>query len=319
MELERIELLAHIAGLYFVENLTQDQVAKKLGYSRSMISRLLTEAREKGVVEIRINHQVVRNYSLEQRLMTVFPLEDARVLSRGTMDETTMLRYLGAVAASYLQTIIHNDMRIGVSWGSALWETINALRPMDYSNIEVVGLIGALGTLNGEMDGPEIARRLARLFGGSFNILPAPLIVENEVTQQALMKDQRILSSIEVASKADVALVGIGTTDAKHSSLVRAGYIGSEEIQAVSEQGIVGDICAIHLDASGHIADIPLNRRVIGIRPDELKKIPLRVAISGGTSKISAINAACLSGLVNVLITDEIAAQGVIQTQRNFI
>ena len=313
MNTERVELLAQVAGMYYVENLTQDQVSKKLGYSRSMISRLLTEARETGVVEIRINHKVMRNYKLEQQLIRTFSLNDARILSRGTMDEATMLRYLGSIAASYLQTVIHSDMRIGVGWGSALWETISALRAMDFTSIEVVGLIGALGTMNGEMDGPEIARRLARLFGGSYSILPAPLIVENEVTQQALMQDQRIVSVLETAGKADMALVGIGSTELGYSSLVRAGYMRMEEIQELSDRGIVGDVCAIHFDMDGRIADIPLNRRVVGIRPDELKKIPLRVAIAGGGAKIKAIQAACLSGLINVLITDEIAVQGILQ------
>lgn len=313
MNTERVELLAQVAGMYYVENLTQDQVSKKLGYSRSMISRLLTEARETGVVEIRINHKVMRNYKLEQQLIRTFSLNDARILSRGTMDEATMLRYLGSIAASYLQTVIHSDMRIGVGWGSALWETISALRAMDFTSIEVVGLIGALGTMNGEMDGPEIARRLARLFGGSYSILPAPLIVENEVTQQALMQDQRIVSVLDTAGKADMALVGIGSTELGHSSLVRAGYMRMEEIQELSDQGIAGDVCAIHFDMDGNIADIPLNRRVVGIRHEELKKIPLRVAIAGGGAKIKAIQAACLSGLINVLITDEIAAQGILQ------
>lgn len=313
MNTERVELLAQVAGMYYVENLTQDQVSKKLGYSRSMISRLLTEARETGVVEIRINHKVMRNYKLEQQLIRTFSLNDARILSRGTMDEATMLRYLGSVAASYLQTIIHSDMRIGVGWGSALWETISALRSMDHTSIEVVGLIGALGTMNGEMDGPEIARRLARLFGGSYSILPAPLIVENEVTRQALMNDQRIISVLETAGKADMALVGIGSTELGHSSLVRAGYMRMEEIQELSDQGIAGDVCAIHFDMDGNIADVPLNRGVVGIRHEALKKIPLRVAIAGGAAKIKAIQAACLSGLINVLITDEIAAQGILQ------
>jgi deoxyribonucleoside regulator len=310
MNIQKMELLAQVASLYFVDNQTQDQIAQKFGYSRSMVSRLLAEARQSGVVEFRINHQVVRNYSLEQELVQAFSLREARVLSRGTMNADTMLRYLGMLSSAYLQSVVRSSMRIGVSWGSALWETINAMQPMNYVDVDVIGIIGAVGSLSGEMDGPEIARRLARLLGGRFYNLPAPLIVENEATQKAIMQDASLSTILDMAGTSDMVLVGIGSTDPDYSSIVRAGYLAREEMQELYNQGIIGDVCAIHFDANGRIADIPINRRVIGIQADDLRKIPLRVAVAGGSAKSQPIYGACKIGLVNVLITDEIAAQG---------
>lgn len=313
MNAPRVELLTQIAGLYFEENMTQDEIARRTGYSRSMISRLLTEAREEGVVEIRVKHPLRRNEDAERQLAELFHLSAVRVLTRGTMDDAIMLRRLGSLAASYLETIVHNEMSIGVSWGTALWETTNAVRPNTYAGIQVVGLIGALGTTDAEIDGPEIARRLARAFGGRYHILPAPLIVDNASTQQILMRDPRIQAALDMAHQVDLALVGIGTTDPAHSSLVRAGYISEQEILEPYHAGIVGDVCAIHLDSEGRIANIPLNDRVIGIRPDDLRKIPVRMGIAGGAAKATAVLAACRSGLINVLITDEVAAQVALQ------
>jgi DNA-binding transcriptional regulator LsrR (DeoR family) len=313
MDIQKMELLAQVASLYYLENQTQDHIARQFGYSRSMVSRLLTEARQSGVVEIRVHRQILRNHSLEQQLIQAFSLQDARVLSRGTMDSSLMLRYLGTLAGEYLQTVIHSEMRIGVGWGSTLWETINSLQPKKYTGIDVVGIIGAVGTMNGEMDGPEIARRLARMFGGRYYILPAPLIVESEATQKAIMQDASLTSILDMAVNLDMALVGIGTTASDHSSIVRAGYIQPDEMNALHAKGIVGDICAIHFDGDGEISDDPINRRVVGISPDHLKKIPLRVAVAGGEPKAVPIYAACRTGLINVLITDEVAAQGALQ------
>jgi len=313
MDAQKLELLAQVASMYYLEDQTQAYIARQFGYSRSMVSRLLTEARQNGVVEIRINRQIVRNQSLEQQLIQAFSLKDARVLSRGTMERGLMSRYLGMLAAGYLQVIIKNEMKIGVGWGSTLWETINALQSKKFNDIDVIGIIGAVGTSNGVMDGPEIARRLARMFGGRFQILPAPLIVESESTQKAIMQDGSLAPIFDMANELDMALMGVGTTEAENSSIVRAGYVKPEEMRDLQAKGIVGDVCAIHFDAEGSISDDPINRRVIGIRPEQLRNVPLRVAVAGGEVKALPIYAACKSGLINVLITDEVAAQGALQ------
>lgn len=310
---QRVELLAQIAGFYFEENMTQNEIARRTGYSRSMISRLLAEARQEGVVEIRVNHPLRRKEDAEHRLADLYDLSAVRVLARGTMDDQIMLRRLGSLAAYHLETIVQNGMRIGVSWGTALWELTNAVHSHDYNDIKVVGLIGALGTVNAEYDGPEIARRLARTYGGHYHILPAPLIVDNVATQHVLMNDPSIQMALDLAHSVDLALVGIGSAEPNHSSLVRAGYISVQEMQSVRDLGIVGDVCAIHMDIEGRIANIPLNDRVVGIRPDKLRNIPLRMGIAGGSAKADAVLAACRSGLINILITDEIAAAAVIE------
>ena len=48
----RAELLAFVAEKYFLENLRQIDIAEMIGVTRSSVSRMLTEAREKGIVEI---------------------------------------------------------------------------------------------------------------------------------------------------------------------------------------------------------------------------------------------------------------------------
>lgn len=62
---DRLELLARIAGLYYEDRLTQEEIAQQTGYSRSMISRFLTEARDLNVVEVKVNHPLGRHRELE--------------------------------------------------------------------------------------------------------------------------------------------------------------------------------------------------------------------------------------------------------------
>ena len=50
-------LLVKAARLYYEEDMSQDQVAAAIGVSRSNISRMLTDARAQGIVQIRIVEQ----------------------------------------------------------------------------------------------------------------------------------------------------------------------------------------------------------------------------------------------------------------------
>src|SRR5690606_23807939 len=77
---ERMALLAQIAELYYMQNMSQAEIAHRFGFSRSKVSRLITESRETGTVQIRINHPVRRDSFLEERLVKTFGLQDAHVL-----------------------------------------------------------------------------------------------------------------------------------------------------------------------------------------------------------------------------------------------
>lgn len=317
MDEKHIELLAHIASLYYEQNLKQDEIAKQTGYSRSMISRLLSEAREKGIVEVRINYPVLRCLDLEEALQQVLNLRIVRVLERGTLSNSQMLRKLGAMAARLVEELISQGARqIGVSWGTALWETISVVRKSNYPDSRIFQIIGSSGSLNPEIDGPNLVRHLAESLGGQYFTLPAPLIVESNIIRQALMHDPAVARILQEVNHLDLALVGIGSMDPESSSWVQSGYLNQEKILSLAAQGAVGDVCGILFDRHGDLLNHPLRDRVIGIQPEDLRQIPIKLGISAGISKIIPILGACRANLVNCLVTDEVAALGILQAFR---
>lgn len=313
MDRDRLELLAQVASLYYLENQSQDQIATKLGYSRSMISRLLTEAREQQVVEVRVHYPLERCSDLEQELKHQFGLVAVQVLARRSHSYTQMLRRLGELAANFVEGLVVENMIIGVSWGTALREMADMLNPRNYTNVNVLQIIGALNTSDPDIDGPNLARHLAKIFGGYYQILPAPLIVDSETTRNALMVDRSLRGILIQAERMHMAIMGIGTTQPRRSSLLRAGYLTEDNLDGLSKAGAVGDVCAIHFDVEGYILDVPLHRYRIGVAPETLLKTPIRVGIGGGEAKALSILGACRSGLVNHLITDETAVLRALQ------
>ncbi len=308
-DLENLEFLARIANLYYEVGYTQQRISEELGYSRSAISRFLTAAREAGIVEIKVHYPMRRNDKLEVELRERFPLEIARVLVRNSMDYTRMLNRLGALGARIVEEHIHEDTTLGVSWGTAVFEVANNLRSPHLPDSKVIQLIGALGTPDPQIDGGELARFFARSLAGRYHILPAPAIVDSPDVRDALMNDRPVRETLDLARQMDLAVVGIGTTNPSMSSLVRAQYLTENEVSAIAEAGAVGDVCAIHFDIDGKVLDIPIARRVVGIQPEDLKKVPLSIAVAGGEVKAPAIHGALRSGLVKALVTDDEAAR----------
>ncbi len=313
MDAERLELLAQIAEMYYEHGLTQSQIARRIGYSRSMVSRMLTEARDHNIVEICIRYPLQRLRELELELMAKLALQEARVIQRGALAHDDMLRRLGAMAAVLLAEHLQDHMTIGTSWGTALHETVNAVRMQALEGIRVVQMIGSLGTPNPDIDGPELARRLARLLGGQYATVPLPLIVDSEATRRALLSAPHIQRVTQHFKQIDLAVVGVGTIDHEYSSLLRAGYLNEEQLESLRRAGAVGDVCAIHFDEDGHLVDTPLTRCIVGIEPDDLRRIPVRIGVAGGQSKALPILAASRGGFITHLVTDEIAAMRILR------
>jgi DNA-binding transcriptional regulator LsrR (DeoR family) len=304
--------LAQVALLYYDHGRSQQEIAEEFGISRSAVSRLLTEAREKGIVEIIVHYPWRTSPELGQQLMSTFRLKAASVLVTGNKTYQEMLQGLGVLAARYLESILYDGVAIGISWGTALYQMIRAMRQRRLSGVEVVQLIGASGSENVPTDGPILAQLLAEQLGAACYYLHAPLIVENEAVREILVQDRNIRETLARAERADVALVGIGTTRSDLSSLVRAGYVDTAEEERIRGTGAVGDICGQHFSLSGEWLDIDINRRVVGVTLDTLSRIDMVIGVAGNSRKGPAILGALRGGYLNVLITDDQAAQRVL-------
>ena len=309
---DREEQLVQVARQYYEESLTQDEIARKLGTSRSTISRMLLEAREVGIVEITIHYPWKTVVNLAQKLKTEFSLEQVIVLAGRGRTYPDILRGIGVLAARCLEGHLRPNAVLGISWGTAVHSTVQALHTESRLNIRVVQMIGAVGTEDPMIDGPELARALANVFGGEYRYLHAPLIVENGALRKALLEEQSIGETLALARQSDVALVGIGSLDLDVSSLLRAGYLNRESLAQLQEQGAVGDICARHYDDQGRIMDIGLNHRIVGIELKDLQNIEHVIGVAGGEAKAEAILGALRGQHVDILVTDDTAAQKVL-------
>jgi deoxyribonucleoside regulator len=306
---DRTLLMARVASLYHEEGLTQEEISQRVRVSRSTVSRLLSDARELGIVEIRIRHPLARSPVLEKALKERFSLKATRVLAEEGLEYHEMVHRLGALAAEYLHDELYAEALLGLTWGRAVSEVVHAMRRPGNFAVHVVQLAGSVGRMGPERDGLELARRLAGVLGGRCLYMRAPIIVKTAELCQALMDDPELRETLNAGKKADFVIAGIGSVATEHSTVVEAGYLSGEELSQLADAGAVGDIASRHFDAQGKECRVDLNDRVIGLSLEQLRAIPRVVGVAGGAWKTQAILGALNGGLVDVLVTDRATAE----------
>ena len=316
MEDDRVDLLAQVALWYYVDGLDQAAIAERINKSRSMVSRLLDQAREAGLVEVKVHYPLRTDAELERRVCQEFGLASAHVLAEPPVDYGLLLKRLGELGARCLQQALRPGVIIGISWGTAVHAVVSAMSATPVPNAMVVQLIGAVGHGDPLVDGAELGRWLAEKLHASFRFLSAPLLVDDEALAAALRRERTIEETLALAARADVAVIGIGTPQPELSSLLRAGYLTRTEVESLLKNGVVGDVVAHQFDENGHWLDIPANRRAISLDAESLRRIPRIIAVSGGVGKARAILAGLRGGYCTCLVTDARTAQLVLELQR---
>ncbi|HEX9116224.1 MAG TPA: sugar-binding transcriptional regulator [Anaerolineae bacterium] len=309
---DRDEMLAQVARDYYQDHLTQDEIGRRINASRSTVSRLLQQAVDRGIVRIIIDYPWERAHDLEARLVERFRLREAHVLLSKGRDEAIVRDGMGVLAARIIDREIADRAVLGISYGRSLASTIAALSPSRPAAVTVVPIIGALGSENPSIDGPELVRRLAQTYGGDFRYLPVPLLVDDVRTRDALSQTMPIFETLALARRADIILMGIGALTPGHSSMIWAGYLSEAELAWLRDQGAVGHMVAQFYDINGRMLEVEANQRSVGIGIRSLVGKQLVIAVAGGEPKGEAILGALRGHYLNVLVTDDAAARRVL-------
>lgn len=310
---EHIQLLAEVAQLYYEQNLDQSEIAKRKGVSRSSVSRLLTEARELGIIEFRINFPIRRHQALEEQFMNSFDLETVYVLDTELIVANQVINRLGRLAAMYIQAQINDGTIIGVTWGRTVYEITTSMSRGQMENVRIVQVIGASGNANSLVDGVALVQNFAERLGAQHHYLHSPLMVENPVVRDAILNDPNVQRTLNLARSADILITGIGTIDPEYSAPLRAQYVSREELINISNAGAIGEFCGYHINFNGESVDIAQNKRIVGLDLDEIYNLPKVVGVGAGLYKAPTILGALRGGLITVLITDDETAREVIR------
>jgi deoxyribonucleoside regulator len=314
---DRSSLLADVAEMYYLEQKNQAEIAKAVGVTRSMISRMLTEARESGIVEIRIQRPLQSDPELERALKEHFGLKDVYVVITSHRNGERLTSTLGSAGAMMLKRYLAPNRILGLAWGTSIGATVDAFEVAEPMPGKVVQLVGAMGAHNMKYDGHDLVARITEKLGGEAYYLNAPYLCQTAEMAKSLLETKSIRETISVGKKTDVALLGIGTTALEYSSFYLAGYVTRRELEELRRAGGIGDVCGLHFDINGQPACDDFCERLVSIRRPDLLTIPIRLGVAGGEGKTDAILGALRGKYVNVLVIDSITARKVLELAKS--
>jgi len=310
-EREHLELLLAVARWYYLDEVSQEDIAHRVQFSRSSVSRLLTEARRRRIVRFEVGHPMERAMSLEADLVSRYGIKDARVAE--VLGSATAMNSVAAFAADLVAEVTVGATVVTVSNGTAVSAVVSELPRLHRRDTCIVQMIGALGKDNPLDDSPEITRRMAHSFDCDFRLMPAPLLVGNRRLANALRREESVANALALGSHADVALTGVGSFTAQGSGVIFGGWQTPEMIHDLARRGAVGHICGHHFTADGRHIEHDLCHRIMAVPLERLKDIRTVVGVAFGTAKVPAIRGALNGGYLGLLVTDTTTAQALLK------
>ena len=306
-------LLAEVARAYYEQDLTQEQIAKEFGVSRSQVSRYLTEARSRGVVQVRIVAPEARNRELEEKLKKRFPHLQQVVVAPVFTDRGSSIRMAVARAGARLvEKLVTANSVVCFGAGRTLAHLVRSLSPIALHDVTVVQAMGNAGHQGLEIDYNAIAQAAAAAFGGRAYQINAPAILGKGASAAELeASSPQLAEALRLARSADLYVIGIGTLSLDEI-YVSTGLIKESDLRALRHEGAVGDICGSFFDVTGRRRPGPFQNRVVGVRLEDLRRARLALACAGGEDKGAALLGALSGRWINGLVTDEFAARSVL-------
>ncbi len=302
-----LQMQLQAAWLYYIKDLTQQEIATRMGISRVKVTRLIQQARASGMVSISINSPAKLYFELQDQLIRKFNLKDA-VITVPSDDAGNLMPVLANGAANFLAAQLKPGMVIGVGVGRTVALIPQFFQPdkeVDCTFIELSGGPTAFYMTNSQAD---VLYALAEKAGGTAVHLKAPFFVENAEAREILLRNPLIKQNMDMAHRCDMAIFSVGVVDT-NSMLVQHGIVSRSEMNALVGKGALGDVLTHLYDESGLEVRSSLSDRLIGLNIEDLSRIPLRTLVAGGKEKYACILAALTGKWVDVLITDQTTAQ----------
>jgi deoxyribonucleoside regulator len=304
-----------VARMYYYQNMTTETIARELNVSRSTVSRLLTFAKEQGLINIQIVDPNEHPQLLEKKIVELFGIQRAHVVPvPGVAGEGEWLSRVVQYAANYLNSLFDSNMVMGIAWGTTIGAISKFLLPKATHNSQIIQLNGAGNTQSMGIEyASEIIVRFAQNYQAAANLFPVPTFFDFASTKQALWKERSIRRLLDLQNQADLLLYSIGAVNAGVPSHVySAGYMERADLNELKRLDLVGDIATVFFRGDGSFNGIPLNERTSG--PGlELFQRKHGICVVSGYAKVRGLAAALKGRLIKELIIDEPTARNLVE------
>lgn len=299
------DLRLKAAFLYYNQHLTQNEVAAKLGISRSTVVKLLDEALKRGEIQIWVK-RAASELELSSELEAALNLDEV-IVTPAAKDVEGTARAVGQALGQFLSETIPDSATIGVGWGRTLSAALSSFRPPRREGVKVVSLLG--GTVEAQHENPiDFTWQLAHQLGAQCFLFMAPMLADSRDTKERLIEKCGLNRIMKLSADLDIALVSVGDIG-PHSTSLATASLTQEELDALVQLGAMCDVLCNFLDREGRTVNHPVNDRVMSVDLETIRGARHVIIASGGEQRAAAILAVIRRIGCNTLVTDESAAR----------
>lgn len=312
----QVRLLTKVARMYHERGVRQAEIATALNISQAKVSRLLKRAATMGIVRTTVTVAPGLYADIEEALEERYGLAEAVVVDVDPeADDSDTVSAIGAGAAAYLEATLAGSDRIGVSsWSQTLLAMVDRMRPLPARGAtEVVQLLGGIGVSEVQSHSNRLLGDLARMLSAEAVYVQAPGIVAGPEIRDSILAGDSMREVTERWRNLTMAIMGIGSIEPSDVLAESGNAFSAQERRSLLADGAVGDICHRIFRSDGSAVLGQFDDRIIAIPADDLRRIPRRVGVAGGTRKLEAIHGALTGAWVNALVTDVRTAQELIE------
>jgi DNA-binding transcriptional regulator LsrR (DeoR family) len=304
------EMMRLVSELYYLRDQSQSTIAELTGFSVSKVSRMLSGARDAGIVQISVQAAPETLASDAASLASALGISDAHITPGRSGDPLRATRLCAVAAAPWLADQLPEAGVLGLAGGFTISALVDALPPRRRAHLTIVPIVGGWDPATPHLDINELARRTAERLGCRYQLLHAPGRLDSMVVRDALMSDSAIRVTTEYWERLSVALIGIsGSPHAQPGYTTVMDRLSTDERGRLANEGVVGDMVGHLFDLDGHFVDDPTADRTIAAPTEALRKASRVIAVAAGPHKVEGIIGACRTGLIHTLVTDQPTAQ----------
>ncbi len=305
------------AHLYYLQDLTMDAIAHELHTSRSSVSRLLSQARATGLVDIQVRSPLDATSRLERLILDRYQVTAHVVPVADHTSDVDRLERVALSVARILGQFFDSNMTMGIAWGSTMNAISRHVTPKPTHNSQIVQLNGAGNMRTTGLDyASEILRRFGDAFGAHVEQFPVPAFFDDPATRHAFWRERGVTRLLEMQGRMDVALFGLGSPFSDVPSHVYAGgYLEDADFDALGRGDVVGDVATVFFRADGSTDGIPLNDRSTGPDFAVLRRTPRRICVVSGRSKLASLRGALAARVITDLYIDEGTARDLVSVE----
>lgn len=294
------------ARLYYLQDLTMEAIARELSVSRSSVSRLLSFARDTGLVDITVRSPREMPSVIEQELRRRYSVVAHVVPMPDVTTDVDRRERVALYTARIIGQFFDSNMTMGIAWGSTMSAISRHLIDKPTHNSQIVQLNGAGNPrTTGIIYASEILQRFGDAYGAFVQQFPVPAFFDHAETKAAMWRESSVQRVLDVQNAIDIALFGLGAPfGTLPSHVYTGGYLGDEDLVQLQHEGVVGDIATVFYREDGSFDGIPLNERATGPDPALLRRVARRVCVVSGESKLPSIRGALAGGFLTDLVID---------------